>query len=101
VNLTAGTINGTDCSALEFGAGISDPYDDMVVRYGNRTTATYDLTLNATLTPSVESSFDDSPTSTAPYQVPVVYTLHADVVYRTADLTYRARIHLGPEGTAP
>jgi len=97
LNLTAGTVNGTDCGALAFGSGISEPYDDVLIQYGNRTTAEYTLTVNTTLSPAVDPSFDDSPTTTAPYQAPVVYSLHADIVYESAELTYRARIYAGPE----
>lgn len=97
LNLTAGTINGTDCSALSFGAGIDEPYDSVTVRYGNRTTATYTMTVNSTVSPAVDPNFEDSPSSSEPYQVPIVYSLHADVVYESAELTYRARIYAGPE----
>ena len=97
VNLTAGTIDGTDCGALAFGTGIDEPYDEVTVRYGNRTTATYTMTVNSTMSPAVDPNFEDSPSSSEPYQVPIVYSLHADVVYQSAELTYRARIYAGPE----
>lgn len=97
LNLTAGTVNGTDCSALAFGSGIDEPYDSLLIRYGNRTTANYTLTTNTTLSPAVDPNFDDSPTATSPYQVPIVYSIHADVVHKSAELTYRARIYAEPE----
>jgi hypothetical protein len=97
LNLTAGTIDGGDCGALAFGTGIAEPYDIVEIRYGNRTTATYTMTVNSTVSPAVDPNFEDSPSSSEPYQVPIVYSVHADVVYESAELTYRARIYAGPE----
>jgi hypothetical protein len=99
LNLTAGTVDGTDCDALAFGTNVTAPYDAVNVRYGNRTTGTYALTVNTTLAAPQAGNFDDPPTS--PYDVPVVYSLHADVHYRSATLTYRARIYAGPEEDGP
>jgi hypothetical protein len=94
MNLSAGTINGSTCSPLAFEEHLMPPYDTVIVRYGNRSTATYEMTVNTTVG---TTGFDDSPSVTTPYEVPVVYSMHADVVYESAELAYRARIYAGPE----
>ena len=96
MNLSAGTINGSACSPLAFEEHLKPPYDTIRVTYGNRSTVTYEMTVNTTLS-TADPNFQDSPSSTAPYEVPVVYSMHADIVYESAELTYRARIYAGPE----
>lgn len=92
VGLTAGTVNGTDCSALQFAKGVNPPYV-INVTHGTQATGTYNATVNATT--NVEgSNFNGPGPASSPYRVPVVYGVEADVVYRSADLEYRAQIHL-------
>ncbi|MFB6167459.1 MAG: hypothetical protein ABEJ43_01275 [Haloferacaceae archaeon] len=87
VNLTAGTVNGTACPAIDFARGTSAPYD-VSYQYGNRSTGTYRLTVN---TSNVGNVNGPGPT-TSPYRVPVVYSVTTDVVYRSPTLAYRANV---------
>jgi hypothetical protein len=98
MNLSAGRINGTACAPLSLPAGLDGPYDTVTVTYGNRSTGTYTLTVNTTLTAAAGNY--NAPTA-SPYAVPVVYSMQADVVYQSASLTYRARIYAGPEEEPP
>lgn len=98
VGVTNGTVDGTPCSYVDFAKGVSPPYE-FGITYGNRSTGTYDLTVNETGPASVDSSNFNGPGPTAsPYVVPVVYSVSADVVYQSPQLTYRARIN-ATEGT--
>lgn len=94
LNLTAGAIDGSNCDAIRFGKGATPPYE-ISLTYGNRSTGTYNATVNGT--PPGVGNFNEP--STSPYEVPVVYGISVDVVYRTSGLQYRARIHLAPGGT--
>lgn len=94
LNLTAGTIEGSDCDAIVFGKGASPPYE-IGITYGNRSAGTYNATVNGT--PPGAGNFNEP--STSPYEVPIVYSLSVDVVYETAEFEYRARTRLGPEGS--
>lgn len=102
VNLTAGTVEGSSCSQVDFESDTNgpDPPYDIEYRRGDLSTGTYSLTVNETV--SAGGSGDDfngpGPT-TSPYVVPTVYSVSADVVYQSPRLTYRARINV-TEGTA-
>lgn len=92
VNLTAGTINGGDCDKLVFAKDVDPPYE-ISVTHGDRVNATYNATVNTTQT----FGFNGPGPASPPYEVPVVYSLSTDVVYRTADLEYRVRVRIAPE----
>jgi hypothetical protein len=85
VNLTAGTVNGADCSDLVFANNTDPPYD-IIVSHGDRTEGTYNVTVNGT-----------TAVGDAPEQFPVVYSLSVDVVYQTETLEYRDRVLIAPE----
>jgi hypothetical protein len=91
VNLTAGTINGTACPAIEFAKGADPPYD-ISYNYSDNATGTYDLTVNTTVATHSGDNFNDTVSNTTPYAVPVVYSVSTDVVYRSPELSYRANV---------
>lgn len=96
VNLTAGTVDGTACPAIDFARGTTPPYD-ISYQYGNRSEGTYRLTANTSNVPS--TSFNGPGPTTPPYEVPVVYSVSTDVVYRSPTLSYRANVTI-TEGSA-
>jgi hypothetical protein len=91
VNLTAGTVAGSDCDKLVFAKGTTPPYD-IEITYGDRAEGTYNATVNTTNV----GTFNGPGPASSPYEVPVVYSLSVDVVYRTPGLEYRARVRLAP-----
>lgn len=87
VNLTAGTVNGTACPAIDFARGTAPPYD-VSYTFGNRSAGTYRLTVNT----SSVGSFNSPGAASPPYETPLVYSVTTDVVYRSPTLTYRANV---------
>ncbi|MDX1744304.1 MAG: hypothetical protein R3324_00060 [Halobacteriales archaeon] len=96
INLTAGTVDGTPCSAIEYGKGVSEPYDIGYV-YGNRSTGTYELTANVTTGDVQDGNLYGAASGNSPYWEPVVYAVHVDFLYETYPLTYRSQIRIVPE----
>lgn len=92
VNLTAGTVDGTDCAAIDFAKGTSPPYD-VSFTWANRSVGTYNLTVNSTTTNGFAPIGDPGP----PEQIPIVYSVSIDLTYENAELTYRDRVRVTPE----
>ncbi|MFB6146824.1 MAG: hypothetical protein ABEJ08_03980 [Halobacteriaceae archaeon] len=93
INLTAGTVDGSDCPALAFAKGVSKPYD---IKYanGDNVTGTYNLTVNTTKT----VGFNPPGSAEQPRRWPVIYDADLTVVYEAPDLRYATRVHVEPEG---
>jgi len=100
MDLIDGTIDGADCAPLSFVSAVDEPYAEVTIRHGNRSTGTYELTVNETVSPGGDFNAYD-PANPQPYAVPIVYSMDADVVYQSADLTYCALFHSGPEPRSP
>ncbi|SDF87282.1 DUF7261 family protein [Halorientalis regularis] len=94
IGLTAGTFNGTDCSALEFGEGVSTPYD-IEVRNGRQFQGTYSLVVR-------DAAIDSTNYGTAPdvpFALPAVYTATVHVEYQSTSLSYATDTQVRPGGS--
>lgn len=91
VNLTAGTVDGTDCAAIDFAKGTTPPYD-VTYTWGNRSEGTYNLTVNSTTTNGFDAFGDPGP----PEKIPIVYSVSLDLTYDNGELTYRERVRIMP-----
>lgn len=94
VDVTGGTVEGTDCPRLAFAEGVSPPYD-VRVGFGNHSQASYNLTVNATVG---SPAFNGPGSTSSPYEEPVVYSTAMTLVYRSPDLLYETRVVVAPEG---
>lgn len=94
VNLTGGTVDGSPCSAIDFGKGVTTPYT-LEYQWGNRSEGTYQVTVNST---SGIANFDHFRTG-QPYHRPVIYSASFDVIYRTDQVAYRDRVRVTPGGS--
>lgn len=90
VNLSNGSIDGSDCSKIELGKGVSSPYD-IHYTWGNRSEGTYNLTVNSSITNGFEEYQEGQP-----YKIPVMYSVSFEITYRTNELHYRERIRILP-----
>lgn len=91
VNLTAGTIGGTPCPALDVTAALDPPYT-ISYRRGDRATGAYDLVVGGVVSESPH--FDND---AEPYARPRIYAVSIRVDVRTAELVYTtdARVRRG------
>ena len=102
VNITAGTVGGADCPAL-------DIFDDMngpiVIEYqeatsplgGDTGTGSYELIVNdSTLATGPPSEFNDDGTGESPWVTPALYATELQVTYQTPRLYYNATVRIAP-----
>lgn len=92
VNLTAGSVDGADCAAIDFAKGTTPPYD-VTYTWGNRSEGTYNLTVNSTTT----HGFDDFGDPGQPEKIPIVYSVSLELTYENGELAYRERVRIVPE----
>lgn len=92
VDLTRGTINGSDCPGLVFAEDVPPGYD-IEYRDGGNATGTYDLTVNTTTTGALN---DGRTNPTSPFWVPAVYSAMFDIHFQTPRLTYRTTVRVAP-----
>jgi hypothetical protein len=86
IGLTAGTFDGTDCPALDYGEGVSAPYT-VAVENGRQFQGTYSLVINGTISdPGVAANYGDS--SDGPFTLPAAYAATVHVDYQSASLSY-------------
>lgn len=101
LGLTKGTINGTDWNALQFGDGVSKPYD---IRFENGTNvdASYQLVVDRTVT-DVQSALSDeySDPSIDPTLYSAIYNTTLEYSFTRNDLHYSSNVTLAPEGPPP
>lgn len=90
VNLTNGSIGGSECSAIDFAKGVDAPYD-IHFTWGNRSEGTFNLTVNTSTTNGFQAY-----QSGQPFEIPVIYSGAFDVTYRTEQLHYRERVRIIP-----
>lgn len=94
IDLTNGTVNGTDCAGLDVTSELSGEYE---IRYGNGTDAagTYQLTVEGDPAYTNYADTGDPSVST------IVETVTLQVTYRTPRVEYRTVIRVrggGPDG---
>ncbi|WP_424019436.1 DUF7261 family protein [Halorientalis pallida] len=91
VGLTAGTFNGTDCPALDYGEGVAAPYD-IEVRNGRQFQGTYSLVVR-------DATIDSTNYGTAPdvpFALPAVYEATVHVEYQSTSLSYATDTRVRP-----
>lgn len=89
LNLTAGTINGTSCPALEFGEGVGAPYR-LSYTYGTRASGRYNLTVDAATVGAVNQLGE----AALPFRSPAIYGIRYALTFRTDTVHYRDRVHV-------
>lgn len=96
IDVTAGTINGTNCPPLRFATNVSAPYD-IAYANGRAANGTYNLTVNTSAGASVETNHFNGPSSpTSPYWVHAVYSVDAEIYYESPVVTYRMEFRVAP-----
>ena len=90
VNVTAGTVAGEPCDALTFAEGVSGSYD-LEYRNGTAVRGHYSMVVDNPVGASYASPDAGDPRAEA-----ALYRMTVDLVYRTADLDYRAKIRIEP-----
>ncbi|MFC4549506.1 MULTISPECIES: DUF7261 family protein [Halorussus] len=109
VDLTAGTLDGVHCEALDFPARPTGTYD---VRYINAdaVVGTYELTVdrvegpfrhevdaaNGVVCPPTETTYRDDPDLGSPYTTPAIYSATVDLVVDGPSLTYETDGRVAP-----
>jgi hypothetical protein len=93
VNLTAGTVGGTECDALSFAEGLSAPYEEIRHQYGSLAEGTYELTVSGSAMTVDSSNYNGSG---SPQTSPAIYSATVAITYRTADLTYETTTRVAP-----
>lgn len=89
IDVSNGTVGGTDCDALAFGDGVDGPF---TLRYddGDDAAGTYSLVVD---TPYIEHDEDFADTAgSSPYRTRVLYGAELELVYRTPSTHYEATV---------
>ncbi|WP_336361363.1 hypothetical protein [Haladaptatus sp. ZSTT2] len=95
INVTAGTVGGQPCDALQPGQGLSPDYDVRFVN-GDQIAGTYELVIGSSSFDSTQyGSADDGPDYEA-----AIYATTIDITYRHPDLTYSNSVEVIPEESA-
>ena len=97
VNITAGTVNGTACSALNFTEAPDGPYD-IAYRNGDRINGTYSLTVDNTSVSTTAAHLSSS-TDTDPSVTPAIYAVTVGYDYQTSTLNYSSSVRIAPGET--
>lgn len=90
INVTEGTVDGTDCEALSFAEGLSGDYS---IRYENadEIEGTYQLVVDASVLPSPHYV-----TGGSPYVSSAIYSATVRITYQTARLRYVTNVSVAP-----
>jgi len=91
IDLTEGTVGGTDCPELSFAKGTTAPWN-VSVTYGNKTNGTYSLTANTTQTGALHGPGS----ADSPRWEPRIYSADLELSYRTPDLLYEVAVGVAP-----
>jgi hypothetical protein len=95
IGLTAGTFNGTDCPALEYGEDVSKPYT-IAVENGRQFQGTYSLVVDEVID-SADIEYDNYGTAPdVPFALPAVYEATAHVEYQSTSLSYATDARVRP-----
>ncbi|WP_338728234.1 hypothetical protein [Haladaptatus sp. DJG-WS-42] len=95
INVTAGTVGGQPCDALQFGQGLSPDYDVRFVN-GDQTVGTYELVIGSNSFDSAQYGSTDS----EPDYEDAIYATTIDITYKHPDLTYSNTVEVVPEESA-
>ncbi|MFB6148450.1 MAG: hypothetical protein ABEJ48_02190 [Halobacteriales archaeon] len=94
INVTAGQVNGTECSAMRFAEGISTPYR-IEFKNGNNAEGTYTLIVdNSSLAPSPTGDYETSGGS--PFAEHAIYSTTIRVTVVTDQLRYASNRTVAP-----
>ncbi|NEU56724.1 hypothetical protein [Halorussus sp. MSC15.2] len=95
VDLTAGTVNGTRCPALDWATGVSAPYD-LAFENGTEATGTYGVTVAKPPSDGDVRSgnFAGPDAEESPRAVPAVYDAEFDVHFETSDLSFHTTVRV-------
>ncbi|MBX0298256.1 DUF7261 family protein [Haloarcula nitratireducens] len=101
IDLTTGTVNGTDCPGLTWAKGVSGPYD-VEYQNGDAARGTYELTVAQSAgMDTLRDTHLYGPTSgQSPSYSYAVYSTSFEIVYETRTLHYRAPVRVAPEEPA-
>lgn len=95
VGLTAGTFNGTDCPALEYGEDVSKPYT-IVVENGRQFQGTYSLVIDEVIDKMEVESTNYGTAPDVPFNLTAVYSATAHVEYQSTSLSYATDARVSP-----
>lgn len=96
VDVTAGTVDGEGCPALNF---TDTPDTDYAIEYenGGQIGGTYSLVVdNSSINPAVSSSYTDDPTTGEPAATPALYDIVVEYDYQTAEVNYSSTGRVAP-----
>jgi hypothetical protein len=99
VDVTAGTVDGTGCPALNF---TEAPDTDYTIEYenGEQVAGTYSLVVdNSSLDPANSSSYSGDPTTGAPAATPALYDIGVRYDYQSATVNYSSTVRVAPGET--
>lgn len=95
IGLTNGSVGGSTCSPLQFGQGVSAPYD-ITFENGTNITASYQLIVDRDTT-----TVDSTGSYTAgnePLLYPAIFNSTLDFTFERSDLTYSSNVTVQPAG---
>lgn len=92
INLTAGTVDGETCSALDFGDGVSTPYT-ISFENAQKIQGNFSMVVETT-TPTLDSRYDTD--TRTPFVFDAIYSSTIDVTYQSADLLYETEATVIP-----
>lgn len=93
INLTAGTVDGDRCTAIQFGKGVTPPYTISYTR-GDNAMGQYNLTVNTTA--GVQSANFNGTSGPSPYELPAVYDVRVVIQYDGPGIRYTAPLRVAP-----
>lgn len=95
INVSAGTVDGRECAALDLGEENAPGDFDVWFRNGSQATGTYDVVHDG----STPSATDFSSDAAEPTADAVLYAVDAELTYRTSELDYQTTVRVAPGET--
>lgn len=96
VGVTAGTVNGSECSTLDFAEGVSTPYR-ITIENGTNVTASYQLVVDETRSSVSGATDTDYSGGGEPELYHAIYNSTVNISVERSDLTYTSNVTLAPE----
>lgn len=97
INVSAGTVDGSDCDGLVFAEGLDTPYQ-LAFENGDNVTGTYSFIVdNDTLAGNVGTNPNLAAPGDQPFATHAVYSTNLTVVYQTPQLYFNATARVAPE----
>lgn len=95
INVTAGTVSGTDCENFSFASGVTDPYD---ITYENASNAegTYHVIVDNQTVANSPGPHLVGDGSGQPFAAHAIYSTNVSVDYETTRLFYNATFRIAP-----